>query len=53
MPKNRKYGHPPRLFQPMLILLNDQEAMDETFILSNIAPQVGNGFNRHCELWGS
>ncbi|KAF9234778.1 hypothetical protein BU15DRAFT_89846 [Melanogaster broomeanus] len=24
-----------------------QEAMDETFILSNIAPQVGAGFNRH------
>jgi endonuclease G, mitochondrial len=23
--------------------------MDETFILSNIAPQVGDGFNRHCE----
>ena len=25
-----------------------QEAMDETFLLSNIAPQVGNGFNRDC-----
>ncbi|KAF9646848.1 hypothetical protein BDM02DRAFT_3252906 [Thelephora ganbajun] len=24
-----------------------QEAMDETFLLSNIAPQVGIGFNRH------
>lgn len=24
--------------------------MDETFILSNIAPQVGDGFNRHCEF---
>jgi len=24
-----------------------QEAMDETFLLSNIAPQVGVGFNRH------
>uniref|UniRef100_A0A1D1XKQ0 Endonuclease n=1 Tax=Anthurium amnicola TaxID=1678845 RepID=A0A1D1XKQ0_9ARAE len=23
-----------------------QEAMDETFLLSNVAPQVGNGFNR-------
>lgn len=22
--------------------------MDETFLLSNIAPQVGEGFNRHC-----
>jgi endonuclease G len=22
--------------------------MDETFLLSNIAPQVGDGFNRHC-----
>lgn len=22
--------------------------MDETFYLSNIAPQVGDGFNRHC-----
>lgn len=26
-----------------------QEAMDETFLLSNIAPQVGAGFNRHCK----
>ena len=26
-----------------------QEAMDETFLLTNIAPQVGDGFNRHCE----
>ena len=25
-----------------------QEAMDETFLLTNIAPQVGDGFNRHC-----
>ncbi|KAH9004973.1 hypothetical protein EDB86DRAFT_3061856 [Lactarius hatsudake] len=24
-----------------------QDAMDETFLLSNIAPQVGSGFNRH------
>ncbi|KAL8281261.1 hypothetical protein RQP46_006295 [Phenoliferia psychrophenolica] len=24
-----------------------QTAMDETFILSNVAPQVGDGFNRH------
>ncbi|KAF5391815.1 hypothetical protein D9757_001690 [Collybiopsis confluens] len=24
-----------------------QEAMDETFFLSNMAPQVGDGFNRH------
>ncbi|KAG8810608.1 nuclease [Serendipita sp. 399] len=24
-----------------------QEAMDETFFLTNIAPQVGDGFNRH------
>ena len=23
--------------------------MDETFLLTNIAPQVGDGFNRHCE----
>ena len=22
--------------------------MDETFLLTNIAPQVGAGFNRHC-----
>jgi len=27
-----------------------QDAMDETFLLSNIAPQVGVGFNRHCQL---
>lgn len=26
-----------------------QKAMDETFYLTNIAPQVGEGFNRHCE----
>lgn len=26
-----------------------QQAMDETFYLSNIAPQVGDGFNRHCK----
>lgn len=25
-----------------------QKAMDETFLLSNVAPQVGEGFNRHC-----
>lgn len=25
-----------------------QQAMTETFLLSNIAPQVGEGFNRHC-----
>ncbi|KAL7409195.1 hypothetical protein BDY24DRAFT_345540, partial [Mrakia frigida] len=24
-----------------------QQAMDETFLLSNIAPQIGDGFNRH------
>ena len=24
--------------------------MDETFLLSNIAPQVGVGFNRHCSF---
>lgn len=22
--------------------------MDETFFMTNIAPQVGDGFNRHC-----
>ncbi|KAI6117608.1 hypothetical protein EDD16DRAFT_1693013 [Pisolithus croceorrhizus] len=26
---------------------HSQEAMNETFLLSNIAPQVGDGFNRH------
>lgn len=26
-----------------------QNAMDETFFLSNVAPQVGDGFNRHCK----
>lgn len=29
-----------------------QDAMDETFFLSNIAPQVGDGFNRHCMCFG-
>ena len=29
---------------------NSQSAMDETFYLSNIAPQVGEGFNRDCKL---
>ena len=28
-----------------------QEAMNETFLLTNIAPQVGAGFNRHCTLF--
>lgn len=28
----------------------DQEAMNETFYLTNIAPQVGDGFNRDCKL---
>jgi DNA/RNA endonuclease G (NUC1) len=28
-----------------------QEAMDETFFLSNMAPQVGAGFNRQCERY--
>lgn len=27
----------------------DQQAMDESFYLTNVAPQVGSGFNRH--LW--
>ena len=31
---------------------SSQDAMDETFLLSNIAPQVGVGFNRHCESLG-
>ena len=26
----------------------DQQAMNETFLLSNMAPQVGIGFNRHA-----
>jgi DNA/RNA endonuclease G (NUC1) len=26
-----------------------QEAMDETFLLTNMAPQVGIGFNRGCK----
>ena len=30
-----------------------QDVMDETFLLSNIAPQVGDGFNRHCECVSS
>ena len=28
--------------------LTSQAGMDETFYLTNIAPQVGDGFNRHC-----
>ncbi|KAF7295142.1 Endonuclease [Mycena indigotica] len=28
-------------------LIKYQDAMNETFLLSNIAPQVGDGFNRH------
>lgn len=28
----------------------NQQAMDETFYLTNIAPQVGEGFNRNCGL---
>jgi DNA/RNA endonuclease G (NUC1) len=26
-----------------------QDALDETFLLTNIAPQVGEGFNRNCK----
>lgn len=26
-----------------------QEAMNETFYLSNMCPQVGDGFNRNCK----
>ncbi|KAI8384703.1 uncharacterized protein BYT42DRAFT_563383 [Radiomyces spectabilis] len=32
---------------PAADAMMSQEAMDETFLLSNIAPQVGVGFNRH------
>lgn len=28
-----------------------QEAMDQTFYLTNMAPQVGIGFNRHCKYF--
>lgn len=28
---------------------NSQQSMDETFYLTNIAPQVGGGFNRDCK----
>ncbi len=28
-----------------------QAAMDETFIMSNVCPQVGEGFNRDCNLY--
>jgi endonuclease G len=27
----------------------DQTSLDETFLLTNIAPQVGVGFNRNCK----
>lgn len=41
-----------RLATPALTPLSfgletSQQAMDETFLLTNIAPQVGEGFNRH------
>lgn len=29
---------------------NSQVSMDETFYLTNIAPQVGEGFNRDCKF---
>jgi DNA/RNA endonuclease G (NUC1) len=29
------------------VVETSQKAMDETFYLTNIAPQVGEGFNRH------
>ena len=35
---------------PNVTMRAPQEAMNETFLLSNIAPQVGEGFNRHCAL---
>lgn len=35
------------------VYLRFQEAMNETFLLSNIAPQIGDGFNRHCTFFVS
>lgn len=29
--------------------LRSQKAMDETFLMTNIAPQIGPGFNRQCK----
>lgn len=35
---------------PAADAMSSQTAMDETFLLSNMAPQVGVGFNRQCEF---
>ncbi|KAG0252882.1 nuclease [Actinomortierella ambigua] len=35
---------------PAADVKKSQTAMDETFFLSNIAPQVGDGFNRDCKV---
>lgn len=35
---------------PAADVRNSQVSMDETFYLTNIAPQVGEGFNRDCKI---
>lgn len=35
---------------PAADVKNSQVSMDETFYLTNISPQVGQGFNRDCKL---
>jgi endonuclease G len=34
---------------PAADALRSQQAMDETFLMTNIAPQIGPGFNRQCK----
>lgn len=50
--KQRRVGKSESLTRPRVPAADakiSQDAMDETFFLTNIAPQVGEGFNRHCE----
>lgn len=44
---HRRYPSIPALTHSLRQLETSQQAMDETFLLTNIAPQVGEGFNRH------
>ncbi len=43
-----KSGYDRGHMAPAADIRTTQKALDETFLLTNIAPQVGNGFNRDC-----